>query len=98
MAYRSGDAGIFLRDGETAVTAGGATFQVNLEFPESVSDFGGQSMPGVVTGKPTIQYKTSVGLKGGDIVTIDQVKYTIAAPRKIGDGLFSVADLHKVKV
>jgi hypothetical protein len=96
MAFRTQDANLFFRDGETAVLADGTTFRCVLEYPEDVDLFGGQSKVGQVTARPCITYPTAAPgktLMHGDKINVEGSDYEIHHSRKRGDGAFSEAEL-----
>jgi hypothetical protein len=102
MTFRSGDAAIFFRDSEDLATLTGdttVTFPVQLEYPEEIDQFSGQSRIGMVAAKPKMTYETAApgrALSRADYVTIGNVRYQVQAARKIDDGVLSQADLMKV--
>jgi hypothetical protein len=97
MAFRASDAGIFVQDGELAMLADSTSFRVNLEYPEEVENFSGQSRMGQVAGHPRIVYATAAApkLKSGDTVTVDGVSYKVQWSKQLDDGVMSSAELKK---
>jgi hypothetical protein len=95
--FGAGDISIFFQDGPLCtVIETNQQAHVCLDFPEELNDFGGKSKPGVVQGKPTLQFATgSLALANGTIVDVAGTQYKVAYVRKIDDGLVSVADLNK---
>lgn len=93
----SEDADLFVSDGVLATLADGSSARVLLDYPEAIENFSGQSSAGTVRSNPQITFATgALALATGTAITIEGVTYRVkGAPRKIDDGVFSIAELGK---
>lgn len=101
MAIGAGDAASFLAEGDLATLDDGVTTaKVHVDHPEKLEQFGGvASRPGMIVEEPTITYETNSAfgkkLARGVGFRVGGVHYTVSAgPRKLDDGLLSMADLN----
>jgi hypothetical protein len=96
MSFGDQDLQTFVAEGVPAVAQDGTTANVILEWPEEVDFLHAQMTPGIVVGKPTIQYVTgALALKGGMAITVDGTSYLVCHIWKVLDGKFTKAELNK---
>ena len=96
MSFGDEDLNVFTCEGVSATDAAGNCAQVLLEWPEEVDFLRGQMTPGVVVGKPVMQYVTgSLVLVNGAPVIVDGVGYIVSHTWRVTDGKFSKAEIKK---